>query len=153
MAFAPSSPLTGSAVTGLTSPTYTLSADTPPTNGKQYYVSALGGTQTGVVVHSSSRPFTLAAFRPPSVQQLPAVNSQGALPRVPTNAYRWVTRKSVIPLAGQPGRNLVITTLAEVPAGADVADPVEIAAAISAHTAMLASGAVGMYDTILTSAV
>jgi hypothetical protein len=59
----------------------------------------------------------------------------------------------VIPLAGQPGRNLVITTLAEVPAGADVADPVEIAAAISAHTAMLASGAVGMYDTILTSAV
>lgn len=155
MAFAPSSPVTGAAITGLTSPTYTLTVDNPPSpQGKQYYVSALGGTQTGVVAHSASRPFTLSAFRPAAIQQLSAVNPvTGALPRVPMNNYKWITRKSVIPLSGQPGRIMVITTTAEVPAGADTADAVSVAAAFSAHAGLLWAGAQGMQDTVVSGAV
>jgi len=42
MTFALSSPVTGAAQTGLTSPTYTVTADTPPdANAKQYAVTAL----------------------------------------------------------------------------------------------------------------
>lgn len=155
MAFAPSSPIIGAAITGLTSPTYTLLLDNPPSpQGKQYYVSALGGTQTGVVSHSASRPFTVSAFRPAQVQGLPAVNPvTGALPRVPMNTYKWLTRKSVIPLAGQPGRVMVITTTAEIPAGADTADAVEVAAAFSCHSGMLWAAAQGMVDTAQTGMV
>lgn len=156
MSFAPSSPISGSPVTGLTSPTYTLTSDNPPSpQGKQYYVSALGGTQTGVVPHSASRPFTLSAFKPAALQQLGAiVPSTGALSRVPVNTYKWITRKSVVPLSGQPGRVMVITTTAEVPAGADTADAVNVAAGFSAHGALI-SGAntQGMYDTVLSGAV
>lgn len=155
MSFAPSSPVSGTAVTGLTTPTYTLTLDNPPSpQGKQYYVSALGGTQTGVVVHSASRPFTVSAFRPAAIQQLPAVNPQGALPRVPVNSYKWITRKSVLPLTGQPGRVMVITTTAEIPAGADTADAVNIAAAFSLHAGVIAgANTQGMYDTGLTGTV
>jgi len=155
MAFAPSSPVTGAAITGLTSPTYTLLLDNPPSpQGKQYYVSALGGTQTGVVAHSASRPFTLSAFRPANLQGLPAVNPvTGALPRVPVNVYKWITRKSVIPLAGQPGRVMVVTTTAEVPAGADTADAVEVAACMSLHAGMTWAAAQGMVDTVNTGMV
>lgn len=157
MAFNPVTPIVGVALTGLTSPTYTLLSDNSPSpQGKQYYVSALGGTQTGVVAHSASRPFTISAFRPAAVQQLPAVNPvTGALPRVPMNTYKWITRKSVLPLAGQPGRVAVITTTAEIPAGADTADAVSIAAMFSAHNGMLAlaANAQGMVDTVNTGTI
>ncbi len=155
MAFAPSSPVTGAAITGLTSPTYTLVLDNPPSpQGKQYYVSALGGTQTGVVAHSASRPFTLSAFRPPQVQGLPAVNPvTGSLPRVPMNTYKWITRKSVIPLSGQPGRVMILTTTAEIPAGADTADAVEVAACFSLHAGVVWAAAQGMVDTANTGTV
>jgi hypothetical protein len=156
MAFSPSSPISGAAVTGLTTPTYTLTADNPPSpQGKQYYVSALGGTQTGVVPHSASRPFTLSAFKPAALQQLGAiVPATGALSRVPVNTYKWITRKSVIPLSGQPGRVMVITTVAEVPAGADTADAANLAAGFSAHAGLLAgANTQGMYDTVISGAV
>jgi len=81
MAFAPASPVTGAPITGFTSPTYTLIADTAPdVNGKAYAVSALGGTQAGVVVSSSSYPFTLLFTRPKVIRQLPALGLNGRLP-------------------------------------------------------------------------
>jgi hypothetical protein len=59
------SPVTGSAQTGLTSPTFTLTTDVAPdVNGKQWVVTALGGTQTGVSVHSVASPFSLTFWRP-----------------------------------------------------------------------------------------
>lgn len=155
MAFTPTTPVTGAAITGLTSPTYTLTLDNPPSpQGKQYYVSALGGTQTGVSAHSASRPFTVSAFRPAAIQQLPAVNPvNGTLPRVPMNTYKWITRKSVIPLTGQPGRTMVITTTAEIPAGADVADAASVNAALSCHAGLIWAGAQGMSDTAASGMV
>jgi hypothetical protein len=89
MSFAPSSPITGGSQTGLTSPTYTILADTSPANNaKQYYVSALGGTQTGVLAHSVAAPFTLSFWKPQVLRTLKPVNPvTGVLKEVPTNPY------------------------------------------------------------------
>lgn len=59
MSFTLTSPITGAAQTGFTSPTYTLTSDlAPDNNGKQVAVTALGGTQVGVTTHSVAAPFT-----------------------------------------------------------------------------------------------
>lgn len=69
--FNPTSPVTGGTITGLTSPTYTLAADTARSlNENQWYVSALGGTQTGVVTHSANRPFTVTFRMPQFLKRL-----------------------------------------------------------------------------------
>lgn len=151
MPFAPSSPVTGAAQTGLTSPTYTLGADIPPAqNAKQYVVTALGGTQTGVQPHAVSAPFSIAMFRPQNPQVLQPVDPvTGVLRRVPTNTYKVITRKGVLPLAGQSARNMVITTMIDVPAGSDTADPNSVRAALSAHIGTLTQVSAGVGDTAI----
>jgi hypothetical protein len=67
MSFSLTSPITGGAQTGFTSPTYTIAVDSSPNGqaGKQYAVTAIGGTQTGVDTSSSpSNPFTVNLVRP-----------------------------------------------------------------------------------------
>lgn len=152
MAFSPSSPVTGATSSVLTTPTYTLVPDTAPTSlGKQYAVSALGGTQTGVIPNSVSSPFTATMFRPSVLKTLGPVNpATGALKSVPMNNYTVLTRKGVIPLVGQPARILPIRTELSVPAGADTADPISIAAAISFHIGLLAQIAEEYRKTALT---
>ena len=67
----PTSPVTGAAQTGLTTPTYTFVADVAPdANGKQVAVTALGGTQVGVTPHSVASPFTGTFVRPKSFKAL-----------------------------------------------------------------------------------
>jgi hypothetical protein len=151
MSFAPTSPVTGAAQTGLTSPTYTIVQDNAPdTNAKQYYVSALGGTQTGVLAHSVAAPFTLAMFRPRTFKYLAPVSpTTGVLRSVPVNTYKVITRKGVVPLAGQSFKNAVITTNLDIPAGADVADPLSLKAAIAAHIGLLSQISAGIGDTAI----
>jgi hypothetical protein len=151
MSFAPTSPVTGAAQSGLTSPTYTLTADVAPAqNAKQYAVTALGGTQTGVISHSVAAPFTLAMFRPQNPQILSPVDPvTGVLRRVPVNTYKVITRKGVLPLAGQASKNMVVTTMIDVPAGADTADPASIRAALSAHIGLLSQVSAGVGDTAI----
>lgn len=155
MAFAPSSPVTGATQTGLTSPTYTILPDSnPENNGKQYYVSALGGTQTGVLAHSVASPFTLSAFRPKVLKTLAPVNPvTGVLRSVPMNSYRVLTRKGLIPLAGQSYKTGVIRTELDIPAGSDVADPVSIRAMISAHIGLLTQISDALGTTVLTGTI
>lgn len=151
MSFSPSSPVTGGAQTGLTSPTYTLASDTPPdVNAKQWAVSALGGTQSGVSVHSVSSPFTLSMFRPKVFKNLKPVNSQNVLPDVPYNTYKVITRKGVIPLAGQAARTMRVTTIIELPAGSDVADANSVRAALSCHAGALWAQSAGIGDTVVS---
>lgn len=152
MAFNPSSPVTGGTSTVLTSPTFTIVSDTAPTSlGKQVAVSALGGTQTGVTPNSVSSPFTATMFRPAVLKTLQPVNpATGALKSVPMNDYTVLTRKGVIPLAGQAAKVLPIRTVMSVPAGADVADPLSIASAISFHIGLLAQIADEYRKTALT---
>lgn len=150
------SPITGAAQTGLTSPTYTVVNDTPPVNviGIQRTVSALGGTQTGVDVHSISRPFTCSVIRPSVYKALGVPNPvTGVVSTVPSNVTKVITRKGVTPLAGQPSKAAVIKTELAIPAGSDVADPANIRAAISLHIGLLSQISAALGDATITGSV
>lgn len=144
------SPVTGAAQVGLTSPTYSVAADSNPApQAKQWYVFGLGGTQTGVTAQSVSSPFTVAFWRPLIYKILGAINpATGLLNSVPMNTYKLVTRKGVTPLAGQPAKPMIITTIWEVPAGADLNDPTNVAAANSLHIGVLSQVGSGIGDTL-----
>lgn len=152
MAFSPATPATGAAVTGLTSPTYTLLTDVAPNiNGKQYAVSALGGTQTGVDFNTVSKPFTISFFRPIQLRVLPQANPvTGIIKNVPLNVYKFITRKGAQPALNQSLMVAKITTSIEVPAGVDTYEPEEIRAMISAHFGVGWAQADGIASTVLT---
>lgn len=156
MSFTLTSPVTGGAQTGLTSPTYTISADTAPTSaGKQYAVTALGGTQAGVDASSSaSKPFTITLSRPQALRALSAVDPvTGVLRSVPRNVYTIRVRKGVTPLAGQAAVPMQIVTSIEVPAGADTADPANIRAALSLMIGSLNQISASIGDTAVTGVI
>lgn len=146
------SPVTGSAQTGLTSPTYTHVADVAPdVNGRQYAVTACGGTQTGVVAHSVSAPFTTSAWKPKVSKILGNPNPvTGVISSVARNVYKVITRKGVLPLAGQPYQTMLVTTSIEVPAGSDTADAANVRAALSMHLGSLTQASAGIGDTVVS---
>lgn len=152
MSFNPTSPVTGAAQTGLTAPTYTLTADVAPgMNGKQFAVTALGGTQTGVSTHSVASPFTHTFWRPLIAKLLGNPNTTtGVISNVPRNTYKFVTRKGVVPLAGQPVQVATITTVLDIPAGSDLADSEDLRAALSAHFGIIAQQSAGIGDTVVS---
>lgn len=134
-------PIVGAAVTGLTSPTYTTTEDVAPnSHGEQIAVTTLGGTQTGVVDHSVSSPFTLTWERPANLKQVGLVNPvTGELGSVPMNVYTLRVRKGMVPLAGQSPRVARFEGKFYIPAGADEAAIADIRA--------LASILGGVFDT------
>lgn len=151
MAFSPSTPINGAAISGLTSPTYTIVADTPPNaSSKQFAVSALGGTQAGVIAHSLSAPFTLTCFRPASIKTLGSPNSAGVIRSFPKNSFEVLTRKGVGVLANQPIQLATVRSTITMPAGSDTFDAVSVKAMISAHIGLLTQIAQGLTDTVLT---
>lgn len=152
MSFNPGASVTGAAITGLTSPTYTLTSDVAPAmNGKQFAVTALGGTQANVDVNSVSRPFTVTFFRPSVLRSLPAANPvTGVIKNISKNTYKLITRKGMAPAANQSGFPAVVTTTIEIPAGADVYEPEDIKAMLSCHFGAGFSNASGIADTVLT---
>ena len=152
MSFAPSTPLTGAAVTGFTSPTYTLTTDVAPNvNGKQFAITALGGTQTGVETNTVSKPFSISFFRPSVLRTLPQANPvTGIIKNVPLNTYKLITRKGAVPSLNQVSMTARITTIIEVPAGTDTYEPEDIKAMISAHFGVGWAQASGIADTVLS---
>lgn len=145
-------PVTGSAQAGLTSPTYTLTPDlAPDSNGRQMAVTALGGTQTGVSAHSAANPFTLLAVRPKTIKSPGVIDNNGVLRSVGRNTYFVTTRKGVLPLAGQQRIPLVIRTSIEVPAGAEDADPLSVQAALSLHIGALTQQSSGIGQTAISA--
>lgn len=148
----PSTPVTGGAQTGLTSPTYTLTADTAPpsSGGKQHAVTALGGTQTGVTAHSIARPFT-ATFSPPKVlQTLEPAGTDGIVRVVPKNTWKLLIRAGVLPLAGQANAVAMIRTEFQIPVGSDTADPAQLRAMISLLVGLLNQQSAGIGDTVVS---
>lgn len=148
------SPVTGTAQTGLTAPTYTLTTDVAPdANGKQWAVTALGGTQTGVVTHSVASPFTITFWKPKISKILGMPNPvTGVISNVPNNTYKFIVRKGVTPLAGQAARVAVFTLQMDVPAGSDTADAEDIRAALSLLFGAASQQSAGIGDT-LTSGI
>lgn len=142
------SPVTGAAQTGFTAPTYTTAADASGVDSKKYVVTALGGTQTGVVVHSISNPFAIEFRRPSAYKTVGQPNpSTNILSSQPKNKFSVKTIKGVLPLAGQSAQMLVIRTEIEIPAGADTADAPNIRAAYAAHIGALTQQSAGLGDT------
>jgi len=152
MPFTPTSPVTGAAVTGLTTPTYTLAADTPPNaNSKQYSVTALGGTQTGVDVNAVSKPFTITMFRPAVLRPLPQANvTTGVVPGIPLNTYKIAVRKGSVPAANQVPQTIRFYTVAEVPAGCDSYEVEELRAAWSCYVGVLSGNSSAICDVFTT---
>lgn len=152
MTISVSSPVTGAAQTGFTTPTYTLTADVAPDfNARQWAVTAIGGTQTGVRVHSSSDPFTITVFRPKVFQALGKANPiTNVIKYVPMNRFRVLTRKGCLPLAGQAYVVGMVDTVVSVPAGADVADAPSVRAMNGLHIGALSQQSAGIGDTCVT---
>ncbi|UUW20978.1 MAG: hypothetical protein [Sanya atkins-like virus 2] len=148
MSYGMTGAVTGAAVTGLTSPTYTLSADTAiDSNARQSVVTALGGTQTGVSAHSVSSPFSVTVTRPRSLNQLGKANLNGFIPNVGRNTYRVIARKGVTPALGQPYQVAVARTEYEIPTGSDSYDAANVKALISFHSGFIWANANGIADT------
>lgn len=154
MAISLTSPVTGSSATGLTSPTFTVAVDQPPNAySKQWAVTALGGTQPNVTTSSASRPFTFTFSRPSNVRVLAAVDPTNVLRVIPINTYTARTRKGVTPLAGQMSRLMQIVTTFAVPAGADLADPTNLAAAVSLHLGASSQQSSGIVDSLISASI
>ena len=149
MSFTLTSPITGAAQTGFTSPTYTHVIDTAPDfNGKQVAVTALGGTQAGVTTHSVAAPFTINVTRPKTFRVLGKANPvTGLVKDVPMNQYTVIVRKGVLPLAGQPYAVAMTKVVVSIPAGSDVADPSNLRAMLSAAIGALTQQSAGLGDT------
>jgi hypothetical protein len=153
MTISVTTPVTGGAQTGFTSPTYTVVVDNPPnaSTGKQWAVSATGGTQTGVRVHSISDPFTLTVERPGVLKTLANLISgvTGLYGKVPENSYKgFFIRKGVNISANNLPRVMEVDCRIRVPAGADSYDPANVRAAISLAVGYLNQVSAGLGDTV-----
>jgi hypothetical protein len=152
MSFSPTSPVTGLAQTGLTSPTYTIVADiAPDVNGKQVAVSALGGTQTGVTTHTAASPFTGCYWRPKVPKALPPLGNNGQYPSIPTNTHKVVGRKGVTPGVGQPATLMTVRVEMDIPAGAETYDAANVRACLSFVFGLLSQQSSGIGDTVVTN--
>lgn len=152
MAISLSSPVTGGAQTGFTSPTYTHVADSVSAtqNAKAYAVTALGGTQTGVRTTGPSDPFLFRAVRPISYRPAPVVNASGVIVgSVPNNVFSIQLQKGVYVL-GTNIRNMHVDCKISIPAGADSVDPANIRAALSMLVGALNQLSAGLGDTCVT---
>lgn len=152
MSFTPTTPVTGAAIASFTSPTYTLTADVAPSsNGKQYAITSVGGTQTGVDTHSVSKPFTLSFFRPMVLRTLPQANPiTGIIKGIPLNVYKLITRKGASPAVNQTALVPTIITTISVPAGCDTYEPEDLKAMLSVHFGCGWQACSGIADTIIT---
>ena len=150
MSWTPSSPVTGGPQTGFTSPTYTLTADTPPTaNGKQYAITTLGGAGNTSPPTGASTPFTLSFFKP-AVVKTATLDSDGKVVSAPMNVYKQITRRAVLVNVAQAQyRIMLITTTVEIPAMSESVDAVAVRAGLSCHIGALWAQSSGIGDTVV----
>lgn len=151
MTIALTSPVTGGAQTGFTAPTFTAATDSAPdTNGKQYSVTALGGTQAGVRPHTVSDPFTILFVRPKNPKVLPSPNPiTGKYPAVPMNQHMIKVWKGVNYAASQAPVVASFQLTMNIPAGSDSYDSANIRAALSLLSGALSQQSAGQGDTLI----
>jgi len=152
MTTALTTPVTGGAQTGFTTPTYTLVADQATAiNMKQWAVTAVSGAGNTPAVHSGSSPFTLSFWKPLIFKILGKTNPvTGLLPSVPINVYKFIVRKGVVPLAGQPSVTAYVKCEIGIPSGADTVSPVDLRAMMSAAVGGLNQVSAGFGDTLVS---
>jgi len=148
--FTPDLSVTGAAQTGFTSPVYTLAADlAPDASSRQWFTSALGGTQAGARAHTAGDPFTLTIRRGP-YRALGSRNPvNGSYGNVPKNKIEILTRKGVKIDVDGTLQVLNLRVIAEIPAGSEVNDAPNIRAAVSMLLGQMAEVASGYGDTLV----
>jgi hypothetical protein len=67
------------------------------------------------------------------------------------NQYTVLTRKGVLPLAGQPFAIAMVKTIISIPAGSDTADSEDLRAMLSAHIGSLSQVSSGIGDTVVNA--
>jgi hypothetical protein len=153
--FTLTTPVTGANQTGFSSPAYVHAVDNPPPNvaGRQYAVTALTGTQVGVDVSSSSRPFTILLNRPQQLALPPTVINGVASGPIKRNNFDILVRKGVTAVVGLPSQVAILRMRLEVPAGADINDAPNLRALCSFGQGALAQLAANLADTAITGVV
>lgn len=156
MTFVLTGAITGGAQTGFTSPTYTVTADNAPDNrSKQLAVTALGGTQTGVVSHSVNAPFTVTFKRPSILKTLATAflnGVTGQYSRIPFNEYVMICRKAAQVASGQWVIN-EFRFVARVAAGTETYDAPNVRAGVSMSVGAINANSAGLGDTYTTGIV
>jgi len=151
LAIALSSPVTGGAQTGFTSPTYTVAADAAlNAHSKQYAVTAVGGAGNTARVHAADDPFTVAYFRPATYRAQGAANAFGIPTSIPRNVDKIVVRKGVKPHTSLNPQPMVITIAVDRPAGCESNNPVDVRAALSLAIGALNQLSAGIGDTTVS---
>lgn len=151
MTIALTSPVTGSAQTGLTSPTYTIVEDTAPdVNAKQWVITALGGTQTGVTANSGSSPFTISFSKPKRFAAASGLSGSGVYSSLPVNRFGVIVRKGAVTANGDP-RVVFLRVSCEVPATTDTVSPAELRAGMSLLLGALAQVSASLGDLIVSN--
>lgn len=153
MTIALTTPVTGGAQTGFTSPTYTIVSDTsnPNPRAKQWAVTALGGTQAGVRVSSVSDPFVVAWTPPAGLKSIPQPNATtGRYPQIPYNVHRLDLKKGGNFAANQQPIPCWVECRIGIAAGVDSYDPANVRAMISLLQGALTQFAAGLGDTLVT---
>lgn len=153
MTVALSTPVTGGAQTGFTSPTYTVALDTsaPSARTKQYAVTAVGGTQTGVRTSTVGDPFTIGYTPPAVLRGPPSANPiTGKYGQIPFNVHKLNSRKGVNFAANQvPVTNFINTDIG-IGAGGESYDAANIRAMIALHIGALNQFSAGLGDSVVT---
>jgi len=146
-----SSPVTGAAQTGFTSPTYTVTADQPPqANAKQWAVTAVSGAGNTPRLHANGDPFTATYFKPLVYKFLGILNAVGIPTRVPRNVDKWVFRKGVLPHTSLNPQPAIVTITIDRPAGCEANNPVDLRALLSFAYGVVSQQAAGNGDTVVS---
>jgi hypothetical protein len=155
MTWSPDASITGAAQTGLTSPTYTLASDlAPDVNSRQHVVTALGGTQTNVRVSSAGDPFTVTIRKDRVYKTLPPANpATGARGTIPRNKTDILVRKGVYVDSANTLQTAQFRLTAELPAGSESVDAVNIRAAVSFLLGILAEESADYGDSLVTGVI
>lgn len=155
MTWSPDSSTTGAAQTNLTGPTYTVASDlSPDANSRQYVVTAIGGTQTGVRASTAGDPFTATIRKDRNYKVLPARNpTNGAYGNVPMNKTEILFRKGVHIDSDDTIRVANLRVIAELPAGSESQDPENIRALCSFAIGLLSEESADYGDSLITGII
>lgn len=149
--FNPDLSITGAVQTGSSAPTYTWVADTfTEPNSRQWLVTACGGTQAaGARAHTAGDPFTVLIRRSPYKTRPNPNPVTGAYGNVPKNRIEILQRKGVFIDSNDTVQVMNLRLIAEIPAGAELNDPVNIRAGVSNFLGIVAEEAAEYGDTLI----
>lgn len=147
-------PITGGAQTGFTSPAFVIALDRAPdaSTGIQHAVTGNTGTITGFRAHTPSDPCTITFEKPKTFQTLSGLQSglTGLYGKVGENVYKIRVRKGVNIAANNLPRLASVECIVRIPAGAESYDAANVRAMISLLVGGLNQATSGIGDTYVT---